>query len=363
MPPRHSHDSRARHGAVGLTLLWLVCTLGGCATEVTQVDSLEYGEGEVGLATQALQLAGFAGGGVRVVEGPMLRAPTAAVRGRDVEPGAPHGSCGSTFVSPHYAITAGHCVDKLRLGETVELEEIEISTLNWIELLDYVSVSGTWPEWSVGRLTTGYEVTSYDCELRRLCYGAQNGDCPLANTDVDLALLWCPQRQRSTFAVTTDALTPWGTPTYIDEIVRLPVDVWWYHEVYDLPIEEEQTDYWTHYGLKRAYKDNWHYQKKHQLLPLLSAGSPAGGTYLSNGLRGDLVTIDTPGCHGTSGSGVFLDGFNLLLGVVSTFGPDVPPGVLCDRTDLPSGGDHMRYVRARDTAAFVKNATEVYQDR
>ena len=309
---------------------------------------------------------------------------TAVVKGENPQPTVPFGSCGATFVSPHFALTAAHCVPQMPINgvsNTFFLQEVSLGNLSAAELSSYLTITGTWkqgPGWSHATLTQGYNTVEHrQCRVTRRCsreHGHEN--CPLGNSgvDVDMALILCPERSSLYFAITPDILERAGIPADLFDQPGLDLNIWWFHELYNLPTEPNQpgfsTDRWEHYGLleKGREFDNWHYLVPHQVLPLVSfqhpSGSPIKITAPSRFLEEEME-MNAPACHGTSGSGVFLSGTKVFLGPAVHNTPDADIfGRLCDRFDSNQDPQLGRstYIRARTTADFLRNAPEVAHD-
>jgi hypothetical protein len=297
----------------------------------------------------------------------------AALRLTNVEPTMPVASCGLTWVSHHYGVTAAHCVKHLGIRERrLTVEEVIVEQLDPVQTANYMTVLGSWSTGfqPAGQLTTGYATRRYtDCYVSRRCgtddIGGRQG-CPIAET-VDIALVKCPNRDFSEHADTTSALLP-SNPVDIDDQVTLPVNTWWFHEVYNLPTEDDGTDRWHNYGKylgKTQANQNWHYTREHQLLPLVSIFYPNGTPYSTvPSLRAVLNDMDTPICHGTSGSGVFIFGTNILLGPAISAGSNSQiSDRLCEPADRAVPGTSLTtYVRGAITDAFVRNSPEVATD-
>jgi hypothetical protein len=337
-----------------------------CANEVSAPEP----ETNLGSSRSELQLA--YGSAVHLVTGNFLAAPAArtvaAIRNTNVN-GGPHASCGATFVSKHYAVTAAHCVPNITIRTgTVTVEETVLEQLDLPQLNAYATVSGTWPNWQPGAtLTTGYGILPTTCTVTRRCssaFGTRQG-CPIPE-DADIALLRCPDRVASNRARTTASLASAGLPSNFDDLFDFVITVWWFHEVYNLPIENDGTERWTHYGQKTTVlSDNWHYTRKHQLLPLLSLQFPNGTRYRTTQMNhATLNGVDAPACHGTSGSGVFAGDTNVLLGpVIAPGAASQIQGRLCERFDVAQpGAENTRYIRGAITAAFVAGAGEIASD-
>jgi hypothetical protein len=291
---------------------------------------------------------------------------TGAIRGTN-DGSASHLSCGATFVSKHYAVTAAHCVNQYAAGTgTFTVEQYTLSDLDVVKIHTTSSaISGTWPNWTRGPDLTagdGWSKTDLTCSVKRRCNASEGGvhDCPSGIAhDVDLALIHCPGRSSSLpFAVTTSASD-----------LNKEVEVWWFHEILALPNNPPVSgtnEYWDHYGkmpLPGNDNDNYHYRVKHQLFPLLATRRPTGQNYKTLGAQGSWLTqSEVPGCHGMSGSGNFQRGSTVV------FGPSIIGGSsgtrLCEKMDDTAPGVRASgHVTASVTHTFVTGSAEVIADR
>jgi len=236
------------------------------------------------------------------------------------------GTCGVTFVSPHFAITAAHCVSSqmpITLSTKLRVEHYELDGVSLERIRDQAKVTGTFPNYRTDQLdaSEGYRVTANkSCFVRRRCstasdYGRDN--CPFSE-DVDIALLECTDRSWSGDYV----------PVAPSENVGEVVSMYWYHEVLDLPVanpgqasSSATQQRWIHYGALENRKDNHHYLGggRNQLLPLISSRFDDRATR-SLSQQGVNTRTNLGGCHGSSGSGVFrrVNGVLQLLGPVTT---------------------------------------------
>jgi hypothetical protein len=349
------------------SLALLSAATAGCTSEVSDEFQPEY---DLATATEAVQSvytlwSALVSNALSTL--PMAKA-TAAIRMTNNSNGAIHATCGATFVSRNYAVTAAHCVSAI-IFQTglLTLEEINVTQLDSNEVSAYSTVVGTWPNWQpAGRLTTGYSIRNSLCTVQRRCsnfWGTRQA-CPIAE-DADIALIHCPNRLNTDRALTTAEIAPF--PVDIDDQATLTVNTWWFHEVYNLPVEDDGTERWQHYGryISGQPNNNFHY-RPHQLVPLLSYWFPDGTKYKTVPFNGaTLNSMDTPVCHGTSGSGVFAGDSNVLLGPAISAGNHSQIGNrLCDRFNaLQPGGDNTRYIRGAITAAFVTGSPEVLANR
>lgn len=372
-----------------LTMLSLAaCAVGADGAYAPSPDSdlaVAGAEAEAAVSTQALQTLQVFSGATRVVSGSDAKLTQArssvALRGKQLLEGGLYGTCGATFVSPHYAVTAGHCVKQLPLHGTILAEHVTVTTLNNQELTKAMTITGTdWEKWRpAGILQTGYKSELTSCKVVRRCGGTQetgpSEECPFGSNPnskkADVALIHCPNRPRTDYAFTLAAVNAWNnTPLDMDGRNMIDVDVWWFHELYNLPTSDDGTSRWAHYGKIIKQKQNFHYQYWHQLLPFVSRTFSNGTSFSTDGKRQApdfSIQIDTPICHGTSGGGVFWKGYNVLLGPVLHAGDssDLRFGDrLCDDFSRAKPGQfRTRYLAAATTAEFVVGAPEIFKDR
>jgi len=302
------------------------------------------------------------------------------------------GSCGVTFISPHFAVTAAHCVpkDKITIGGDAPtgffVFNYNADALGLRILLgepglqqkftDSTTVQGTFPNYTTkARLTgaDGYTSSSWFplCFARVRCsrtYGKDN--CPASLRDqgtadsagvksgVDIALIECPYRT---------AGQPFTTVVTGDEPAGMAVEAHWSHEVLNLartPTENiGPAGNWANYGAYNgsALENNWHYRglTQNQFLPLISKTFPNGTTYKTIGsplFAGDTERrTDMFGCHGTSGSGVFPQNSDKLLGpVVNGLGGWTGSNLCAPTSGHAAGNEMTTFVRPRFTREIEK---------
>jgi hypothetical protein len=292
-------------------------------------------------------------------------------------------TCGLTFVSKHFAITAAHCVKNQR----VDNDNVASSTDDKITVLQFdvrniaagstggpwaalsrlysaAQVVGSWPNYTRPNpqmaCSVGYCITmaDFDCRVRFRCGSTNAVGCPAGATGDDIAVVHCPNRS---------ANSPYAQVATSTEALNNLIDIHSYHEILDMPSQPGEAvgpaDALDHYTLyidnnnladPHSKLQNYHYQRPGQLMPLLHASFPNGPHYKIVDMSTTGAFSDAYVCHGTSGSGAFLANTSTLIGPVLGGGSS---GRLClnpaEHTPGSFGALFLRAHRTRALEALV----------
>jgi hypothetical protein len=278
-------------------------------------------------------------------------------------------SAGSRSSRNTTALPPRICTTNLAFGvEQMVVAKVNTTNLNIQEALDAAVVSGTWPNWDIpDRLnaTEGFQVTAMLCKLVYRCAtGFGPRVCPpLDNptTNVDISLVECSSRPAPLTYV----------PVRTDDPTSGNVEVRWFHEMLDLqeyqndPQDNSPVNNWDHYGyfagngagVKSA---NYHYTDViyHAYLPFVSKTWNDGTPYkiVANTHTSKYTDTDVPACHGTSGSGTFIQGNSGLLGPMPFGYTANDEDRLCDRfSDTRKNESHTGFVNAPITLKLFQS--------
>lgn len=271
-------------------------------------------------------------------------------------------TCGMTFVSPHYAITAGHCTTWwFDTNSTMQLEQFDTTAVTPAVLAAKEQVTGATfanfahPAFSASE---GYKTSKYLCDVVANCNYA-TGHCPtnvataIANSmsPPDVAIIRCAARP---------ATAAWVSAAQPSLLNGGYAEVRWFHEVLNMPTTESTDDRWTHYGATftdvPSIQSSWHRNTYHDLMPLRSSSVTYGGTKYFYRTAG-LVTAsgyrrlqtDIPSCQGMSGSGLFPNSQSgtegtsaYVMGIASSAGGSISINDSAGRTRLCAAMDQWR---------------------
>lgn len=344
------------NGVSRLLALSLLVAAAGCASAPTGDSTEDEDEADLGATQAEVQAENGWKQFAIVQDGSRASKATGALeiplRGADGQPatilsytgpfGFPvrlpvRGTCGVTFISPHYAVTAAHCVEQRNVPDPpntpLTVRQFDVTNASLLGLNAAALIKGTYPNYQP--LSTamsnvpGYQSTALSCKLVSRC-ATPLIDSPAYNCELggDIAMLYCGGRSSS---------APW-LPVASSDPLAGPVEMYWFHELLSpIPLDQPAPgspvvdfDRFQHYTAFNggssdklaAQMNNWHYiaSPTNALLPLKSVpwSNGAPRQRLFNSTRTDLF-----GCHGTSGSGVLqrnATGDLELLGPVSTGG-------------------------------------------
>ena len=138
------------------------------------------------------------------------------------------GTCGVTFIAPHYAVTAAHCVSATNVPQptstTLAVRSYDITAVaeTW-QLLFTGNGSGNFPNYqplaggpSADEIP-GYQSQTTLCSVKARCSSAW-GKHNCTSFDADVALLYCPSRSST---------APWLRVAASDPETG-PVEMYWF---------------------------------------------------------------------------------------------------------------------------------------
>jgi hypothetical protein len=268
------------------------------------------------------------------------------------------GTCGVTFIAPHYAVTAAHCVSGTNVPQPTSISlavhsyDITAVAETW-QLLFTGIVSGNFPNYeplaggpSADEIP-GYQSQTTFCSVRARCSSAFGPKHNCSSFDADIALLHCPTRS-------SDA--PWLRVAASDPQTG-PVEMYWFHEVLYMPIDSSSSpERFTHYTQLTSQESNFHYldSRTNAILPLKSVPWPDGTARRRTGPAPGGTGTDLFGCHGTSGSGVLQRNAQDQLELL---GPVAQGNVSWQQTRLCTDPDPSRHQPGVFNISYTTNAS------
>jgi hypothetical protein len=327
--------------------------LSGCAPANPEEDLDE----RLGFASEAVDLAAIPANQAAIVQDgsipskatgvvfiPMLDASHAPTFVASAQYGniPVRGSCGVTFVSPHYAITSSHCFADTNAwdpaNQTFTTKTFDVTQANIFEFYFDAAMEGTFPNYTpifgqTMNQEVGYTSTTFTCKIASRCAfpaaGASAYNCDGISAS-DVTMLKCSSRPASSkwLSIANDSSTSGA------------VHMYWFHELF---MENNNADMIAHYTNYTTKPNNWHYlgAPTNAFLPFKSVPWSGGVQRARLGAGSDNdVRTDLYGCHGTSGSGVLSlsGGVYKLLGPVHFGGSAWAGGQLCDDPDALTQG-------------------------
>lgn len=379
---KYAHLSAASSPLLGRLLgtaaaaLAMVSGLSGCAGAGDEWPVED--EAEFGTTEQPVQIWGF--GHYNIDDDSRAARSEGVIRALSPD-GTYAFSCGVTFITPHFGITAAHCVDSESFDidwnnssdprdDKFVVQQFDTGAIRagldagnpltaWTLLLHSI-VNGTFPNYSqpnkLGCLN-GYCITGHyrECRVRYRCssrFGNEN--CPDAakDDDVDIAMIHCADRPSS---------AAWADVTSANDKPGQSIDVHWYHELLNMPMDASDpngpADGFEHYTAYNppqnnphpARRNNFHYSHgdQHQMIPLVSSTFPSGTPYKVLNTWSETSSTNAYGCHGTSGSGVFFRNSVAFLGPVTTGGSPIAGRLCNDPSKMGENVVSFNYIRPK----------------
>jgi len=392
--------------------LWVALAallLSACSVEVGD-EALTFGSKDQAIQQAQITWPGYVGQAAIATSG-----ETASSLGKSVgtllppaNPGTwvdgSEGNCGATFITPHYAITAAHCLRDSSIGtlpsgapNTSYLFRIRQVTLsntvgtpfqNAVKAqakVRYRSGQSAWPHWEreASMSSTYYAVQDHTCSLARRCNDGKNGQrymCPtnirhqVPTTQADIALVYCPGRQATASWTAVETADVEATNAGGD---GRSIEVRWFHEVLELSTHNLTrgtiANNFAHYAFydtdpekPLAWRDNFHYRAPYatfDYFPIITRYSARNGDIgypleATGRMSPTLTYMNASVCHGTSGSGVFLmggaNGPRLLGPAVGTWGLAGLDNQLCDDFNKPPSDETMSFFTSQQFTQVIE---------
>ena len=261
------------------------------------------------------------------------------------------GTCGVTFISPHYAITASHCVANENAfdpaNQTFTVRTFDITAANLGSLYYDSNLAGSFPNYTtIGTrmdLEPGYHSTPFGCHIAARCGFSENGETSSdfnCGFNADVTMLYCPSRPSTTWLNVAGSDPGTGA-----------VETYWFHEIVNAPTSTGSTDptdssLFTHYTTLSSQPSNWHYlaAPTNVLVPVKSIPWSGGVARKRLGPdSSDARWTDLFGCHGTSGSGVLQRDANGNLELLGPVHHGNWGGTLCNSPNAAPGIPSISY--------------------
>lgn len=285
-------------------------------------------------------------------------------------------TCGAIMVSPSYAVTAAHCVDKVDVPDpslhTVTLEMYPKDPklqVGYLTATNLHTNTNDWLDFEHGKLTAahGYHTERFTCRVAVRCgddWG--NYECTPPHPEADVAVIKCAGKPGLKYGHVDIA---------DDDLDGVPVFMPWAHEVYAIDDEPDDGlfyDHYTHYTGDKAKNVHYFGGDRNQLVPLRSIPWPGESENVKlsqhpappNDVR---RWTDLSGCHGTSGSPVLqpdpdVPGQWELLGPATVSGASGWTDRLCGNPENQNPGvGHLAYAALRLTRHAVDEVDDCHE--